>query len=128
MKAAPWHHVDQFREGGDHPYASPWGAPYGFFMIPGPCAQVLKVIVSDGHLDPKYPWDHVSVSCKNRCPNWQEMEFIKHLFFKEDEWAMQLHAPPTKHINCHPFVLHIWRPLNAEIPLPDPIMVGPPGQ
>jgi hypothetical protein len=70
-------------------------------------------------------WDHVSVSLRNRCPKWHEMEYVKRLFFKEDETAMQLHVPPAQHINCHPHCLHLWRPQNAAIPLPDPIMVAP---
>lgn len=124
MKDAPWSHVDQYRVS-DGVMRSPSGVPYGMFFIPGPCAQELKCIVSAGTVDPQYPWDHLSVSCRNRCPNWQEMEFVKHIFFKEDEYAMQLHVPVANHINLHPFVLHIWRPLNAVIPIPNPIMVGP---
>jgi hypothetical protein len=63
-------------------------------------------------------WDHVSVSLPHRCPSWQEMEHIKRAFFRKDEWAMQLHAPPSKHINCHPYCLHLWRPHDVSIPVP----------
>jgi hypothetical protein len=31
---------------------------------------------------------------------------------------MQLHVPLVDHINTHPNVLHLWRPRDAEIPLP----------
>ena len=68
-------------------------------------------------------WDHVSVSLPDRCPTWAEMDHIKRLFFRDDEWAMQLHAPPAKHISIHPHVLHIWRPHAVEIPLPPVEMV-----
>lgn len=78
----------------------------------------LKVIASSGE-----GWDHVSVSRRDRCPSWEEMEFVKRLFFKDDETAMQLHVPPTKHINNHPYVLHLWRPQGVEIPLPPPDFV-----
>ena len=81
---------------------------------------ILRIVASSGE-----GWDHVSVSRKNRCPNWAEMEQIKHLFFKENETAMQLHVPESEHINCHPYCLHIWRPTDQEIPKPPPIMVGP---
>lgn len=69
-------------------------------------------------------WDHVSVSAPNRCPTWNEMEAVKRLFFKDDECAMQLHVPPADHINVNPFVLHLWRPLEAAIPRPPGWMVG----
>lgn len=93
----------------------------GMFWISSPIdSSSLKVIASSGD-----GWDHVSVSRRNRCPNWPEMEYVKRLFFKEDEAAMQLHVPPKDHVNCHPYCLHLWRPLNVEIPRPPSIMVGP---
>lgn len=69
-------------------------------------------------------WDHVSVSRKDRCPTWDEMDYVKRLFFRDDETAMQLHVPPTQHKNCHPYCLHIWRPHEAAIPRPPAIMVA----
>ena len=84
----------------------------GVFRLPRGGRELVCVASSGGG------WDHVSVSLINRCPSWNEMEFIKRHFFKDDETAMQLHVPVTQHINCHPFTLHIWRPQQAEIPLP----------
>ena len=69
-------------------------------------------------------WDHVSVSLSDRTPRWDEMETIKRLFFKPNEWAMQLHAPPSKHINIHSHTLHLWAPHPPlSIPIPHPLMV-----
>ena len=92
----------------------------GAFLVPSPVDGAMMRIIasSDGG------WDHLSVSRKNRAPNWKEMEHVKHLFMKEDETAMQLHVPGTDHINVHPNCLHIWRPQNAEIPRPPAIFVG----
>jgi len=73
----------------------------------------LTVIASCG-----LGWDHVSVSMRDRCPTWKEMELVKHLFFLPEETAMQLHVPRTDHINIHPFVLHLWRPQHVSIPRP----------
>lgn len=93
----------------------------GAFRLPSPTDGLhLAVIASSGE-----GWDHVSVSRTTRCPNWPEMEFIKHKFFKDDETAMQLHVPAADHINCHPFCLHLWRPHDGEIPRPPTWMVGP---
>lgn len=69
-------------------------------------------------------WDHVSVSYPDRCPTWAEMERVKRAFFRSEETAMQLHVPPADHINVHPFCLHLWRPHDAEIPMPPKWMVG----
>lgn len=80
----------------------------------------MRVVVSTGG-----GWDHVSVSRKNRCPNWPEMEQVKRLFFEDDETAMQLHVPASDHISFHPHCLHLWRPQNIDFPRPPSIMVGP---
>lgn len=86
----------------------------GFFIyrFPGDTAM-LRVVASSGD-----GWDHVSVSLEYRCPTWAEMDWVKRLFFKDNEAAFQLHPKPSNHINTHPYTLHLWRPLNAPIPLP----------
>ena len=102
-----------------------WGTDpsYGFngaFFVLGPCGRELKIIASVGE-----GWEHVSVSLQNRCPNWQEMSFVKDLFWHDEEAAMQLHPPKSDYVNCHPYCLHIWKPIGVAIPLPPSIMVGP---
>lgn len=93
----------------------------GAFLVPMPgnLRNFLRVIAASGD-----GWDHVSVSCENRCPTWEEMEYIKRLFFHEYETAMQLHVPVADHINAHPYCLHLWRPLSGTIPRPPSNMVG----
>ena len=86
----------------------------GAFLVQSPIDRAtLRIVASAGG-----GWDHVSVSRKNRCPNWLEMEHVKRLFFKDDETAMQLHVPPSDHINNHPHCLHLWRPADGNIPRP----------
>jgi hypothetical protein len=65
-------------------------------------------------------WDHISVSCRDRCPTWNEMDKMKRIFFDDSEVAMQLHVPVKDHINLHPFTLHIWRPISKRKPIPLP--------
>lgn len=122
MRKTPWLRAEPYRVPffPGHPYYSAYGDDFGMFKIPGPCAAPLAVIVSAGD-----SWDHVSVSLKNRCPNWSEMSFVKDLFFDETETVMQLHVPADDHVNCHPYCLHLWRPHHAEIPRPEAWMVGP---
>lgn len=91
----------------------------GAFVFASPQdQQALRAIACVGE-----GWDHVSVSRTDRCPTWDEMEFVKRKFFREEETAMQIHVPPAKHINCHPYVLHIWRPHAWPIPLPPRDMI-----
>lgn len=91
----------------------------GSFFVPSPIdRQHLHVVATSGD-----GWDHVSVSRTTRPPNWTEMDFVKRLFFRPDEVAMQLHVAERNHINVHPYCLHLWRPLIGSIPLPLPEMV-----
>jgi hypothetical protein len=80
----------------------------------------LLVIASTGE-----GWDHVSVSRRNRVPNWYELEQVKRLFFEAHETAMQLHVPVAEHRSLHPHTLHLWRPNDGrEIPMPPARMVA----
>ncbi len=80
--------------------------------------SLLAVIASVGD-----GWDHVSVRLSRRVPTWYELEFVKRLFFKDDEVAMQLHVPPAKHINVQRNTLHLWRPCQGRLQLPPEYMV-----
>lgn len=91
----------------------------GLFII-SRNGKILRCIVSDG-LD----WDHVSVSIENGKypPTWDDMSFVKDLFFDEEETVVQYHPPKSCYVNVHPGVLHMWRPHKKTIPLPPIIMV-----
>ncbi len=99
----------------------------GAFMVP--CGRVvLGVVASDGRdweqeRLPLPKFDHVSVSLPARCPTWEEMEFIKRLFFRPEEMAVQYHVPIKRHINRNNHCLHIWRPIGVEFPMPPEICV-----
>jgi len=87
----------------------------------------LTVIASDGQ-----GWDHVSVTVQgerykepDRCPTWEEMCFVKSLFWRNDETVFQLHPEKRLAVNCHPYCLHLWRPQKQDIPMPSMWMVGP---
>jgi hypothetical protein len=104
-------------------YATNTGDRFGAFLIPYLNRNYhLKVIASDA--DREIPWEHVSVSLSNRCPNWEEMSYIKSLFWDDEETVMQLHPPKSKWINNHPYCLHMWRPVKEIIPIPPSITVG----
>lgn len=62
-------------------------------------------------------WDHVSVSLETRCPIWDEMCYIKDLFWDEEELIIQFHPPKSKHRSYHPYCLHMWKtPQKIELP------------
>ena len=63
-------------------------------------------------------WEHVSVCQKNRTPDWNEMSKIKDMFWRDDECVMQVHPPKSEYVNLMENCLHLWRPINQEIPLP----------
>ena len=92
----------------------------GLFTVPSPIdGKPLTIIASSGE-----GWEHVSISRNSRTPTWREMEYVKRLFFKDDEAAMQVHPPLKDYVNVHPYCLHLWRPIDTLIPLPPDYMVG----
>lgn len=92
----------------------------GVFSVPSPIDGGALTIVASAEAG----WDHVSVSRRNRCPNWPEMAHIKKMFFRDDETVMELHVPAADHISDHDNCLHLWRPQVVEIPRPPFWMVG----
>ena len=71
-------------------------------------------------------WEHVSVMPykKQITPSWDNMCMLKDIFFKEDECVVQYHPPKSEYVNNAPNCLHLWRPINQELPQPPSIMVG----
>lgn len=71
-------------------------------------------------------WEHVSITIRNapRCPTWDEMCFIKSLFWNDEDMVVQFHPPKSEHVNIHKFCLHLWRSKDLVIPNPPKWMVG----
>ena len=117
------HDLDRFRDSSPdviRHYGWAGDDTCGVFILTSPIdGGLMRVIASCGE-----GWDHVSVSRRNRCPNWPEMAHVKSLFFGEHETVMQLHVPDSDHINLHPNCLHLWRPQDRDIPRPPAFMVG----
>lgn len=98
----------------------------GMFMVNGPNGAELKIVASDDSEEPETSlgWEHVSVSCKNRCPNWPEMCFVKDLFWEPEETVIQFHPPESSYISNHPYCLHLFRNRHSGHALPPSILVG----
>jgi hypothetical protein len=87
---------------------------FGAFLVPYHMNK-LRIIAAN-----ERGWDHVSVSLEHRIPTWEEMDFIKRMFFKPNEIAIQYHVAEQDHVNIHPNCLHLWRPHMPKIILVPP--------
>lgn len=106
-------------------YASHRGDDFGYFRFRR--KDVALVVIASAGSD-EIPWEHVSVSTRNRCPTWDEMAWVKRLFFADEEAVVQYHPPKSQYVNHHPFCLHLWKPIGLELPLPPTLAVGPEGE
>ena len=108
--------------------SSPLAGNNGAFTIPSseaPRNIALHIIASDGDGGvSETPWEHVSVSTTKRCPYWDEMCFVKELFWDDTDVVAQYHPAKEDYINDHPFCLHMWRPVGLIFPTPPALMVG----
>jgi hypothetical protein len=91
----------------------------------------LALLCSDGSEAPDvvdWQWEHVSVhayrNSQSRTPTWKEMTYVKRLCWDGEDVVMQLHPRESEYVNCHPNVLHLWRPKLAVIPTPPAVLVG----
>lgn len=132
MRRSPTKEIEIYRVTSGQMASEHGSGPCGAFRIPmnmiGPV--ILTVIASDGR-DwtecgfPQPVWEHVSVSLSIRCPTWQEMDFVKRIFWRDDETVMQLHVPRDRHLNYHETCLHLWKPVGVDILLPPSGTVAP---
>ena len=96
---------------------------FGAYQVSGPSGRSLGIISSAD-----YGWEHVSVGLvgeRSKTPNWDEMCFVKSLFWDDEECVMQFHPPKSVYINLHPGVLHLWKPTGKNIETPPRWMIGP---
>ncbi len=83
----------------------------------GPC---LVLFAKEDH-EEDGEWHHVSVSCKNRYPTWEELKRIAELLFPKDAEVMQIVATPHPWVNLHKNCFHLWSPIGKRLaPRPAP--------
>lgn len=80
----------------------------------------LHVIISDGE-----GWDHVSVSTWHRCPTFDELKWIKNLFWEKDETVIHFWPKESEYVNFHPYTLHLWKKQGVDYELPPKKFIGP---
>jgi len=105
------------------PYMTEEGDLFGMFFIPFAFGKTpLKALSSN--FDGSQEWEHVSVSLPNRCPTWEEMCFVKDLFWDKTQTVIQFHPPESEYVNNAKFCLHLWRNSKTETLTPPSILVG----
>lgn len=82
--------------------------------------RIYRCVVSD-----KGGWEHVAVSLPGRTPSWNDMCWIKALFWGPEDCVVQYHPPEKDYINYHRNTLHLWRHKEASIIRPHVSLVGP---
>lgn len=127
MKVPNEYRVRKGQLGSDDSYGN-----NGMFYIKHPRIEGYNFIVqvSDGA-----GWEHVSVSLQNargkkyetvkRCPTWEDMCFIKDLFWDAEDCVIQFHPPASSYVSHHPYCLHMWKSTTTEIEVPETILIGP---
>jgi hypothetical protein len=59
-------------------------------------------------------WEHVSIDLyKHRLPTWEEMCYVKNIFWDEEEEVVQIHPRKSEYVNMAE-ALHLWRPVNGD--------------
>jgi len=102
---------------------SPVGEMYGFFARPLNSLEEMRII-SSGHAE----WEHVSVSIASqsggRTPWWEEMAYVKGLFWGDDETVLQFHPKRSEYVDVHPHCLHLWKRAGTDHILPPRILLA----
>lgn len=103
---------------------SPFGS-YLFIMSSKACDETWKEVGL-----PLPSFDHVSVSVggadkQKRLPTWDEMNWVKDLFWDAEETAVQYHPKKSEYVNFNPWVLHLWSIPSEPYRLPPIETIGP---
>lgn len=92
----------------DDPYLVRNGLKAGLITLPkGQKASVVVGRNEDG-------MEHVSIQlfC-DRLPKWNEMCYVKDLFWGEEEEVVQIHPKKSQYVNFTE-ALHLWRPVDGD--------------
>lgn len=121
---------DQFRA--PHPlgFEHKPGDPFGWFIVKmsktipfGKLGTQRQTVTFAVQADAQTEWEHVSISMADRCPTWEEMCYIKDLFWEPEETVVQYHPPKSEYVNMAKYCLHLWH-FKGEMPSPPKHYVG----
>jgi hypothetical protein len=90
------------------------------------CEGTESVIVSAFDLkgDPssngdQVTWIHASWAGPERVPTYDELVLLHRAVWGDDGYSYQVQAPVSKHINHHPYALHLWGRADGKPILPE---------
>lgn len=63
-------------------------------------------------------WLHVSCAFADRLPSWADLREVKTVFCGPKRLALSIQPSEAEYVNVHPYVLHLWCPLDHD-PIPD---------
>ncbi len=104
-----------------------------FYVKAKSSGRLLRIISSGPGIGPG-DWEHVSVSLvetrfapvgdvsPSAVPSWEEMCDVRRLFWRADETVVEYHPPAEVYVDLGE-VLHLWKPVGIEIPLPPSYLV-----
>jgi hypothetical protein len=96
-------------------YASTEAAGFnGWFLVPLD-GEIWQVCIADG-----MGFRHLSVTNhqKKMLPPWKILCRLKDAFFADDETVVLYIPAKDDYIDLHPFVHHLWSPIDQELPKP----------
>jgi hypothetical protein len=69
----------------------------------GPC----QVLITQELHGKKMRW-HMSISCHNRNPLWDEIKDARYALLPSGLWFAHMLPPLNEYINIHPHCFHLW--------------------
>jgi hypothetical protein len=91
-------------------------------------SRKLFVIADDARFS-ETGWEHVSahiykgIDRQPETPTWDDMHYLKRVFWSDDEMVVQIHPAQKDYVNFHEHTLHLWRCVDKEFPMPDKAFV-----
>lgn len=76
------------------------------------CSEFTSIGEPSGQL-----FVHASWSWSDRLPSYDELTLLHKAVWPEG-YAYQVFAPPSDHVNIHPYALHLWGRLDGDRMLP----------
>lgn len=108
LHAAESYRIRHGRLGSDDSFDS-----NGYFLVPYKEEFLLCLISDSGG------WDHVNISLPARTPNWEEIEFVRDIFFDAQDIVVIYSPPRLFPYVTNPFHIHMWRRQGHQFPIPN---------
>lgn len=112
--------LEKYRKPHPRYYNHTKGDNFGWFEVP---RRKKTLYIQSSPSDEE--WHHVSVSCSiyNESPSWEDMCFVKDLFFNDEDVVVQYHPKKSEYVNIAKNCLHLWKWNGGEFPTPNKILV-----